>query len=58
MIHEDELPIPSEKTLQRLNEMATSRLAQIARISNSPYNENEVNAVKQLLDGSTQAVIR
>lgn len=33
--HEDELPVPSEQILNQLNEKATSRLSQIARLSNT-----------------------
>jgi len=57
--HEDELPVPSEQTLNQLNEKATSRLSQIARLSNiGQYNQAETTAVKELLNKSTQAVTR
>lgn len=57
--HEDELPVPSEQTLNQLNEKATSRLSQIARLSNtSQYNLAEITAVKGLLNKSAQAVTR
>ncbi len=57
--HEDELPVPSEQTLNQLDEKATSRLSQIARLSNTgQYNQAEITAVKELLKKSTQAVTR
>lgn len=57
--HEDELPVPSEQTLNQLNEKATSRLSQIARPSTaSQYNDAEITAVKELLNKSTQAMTR
>lgn len=56
---DDELPLPTTQTLRKLNEQATSRLAQIAGSSNDgQYDDAEFAAVKQLLDKSTQATIR
>ena len=56
---QDELAMPSEQTLNKLNEKATSRLARIARLSNtSQYRQAEITAVKELLDRSTQGVTR
>lgn len=58
-IHEDELPMPSERSLNQLNEKATSRLVQIVRLSNiSTYNQAEVAAVEELLNKNAQAVTR
>ena len=57
--HADELPLPSEQTVKKLNERATSRLAQMARLSNSrQFDQVETSAVKELLDRSTEAVTR
>ena len=57
--HADELSLPSEQTLRKLNEKATSRLAQMARPSNSrQFDQAEISAVKELLDRDTEAVTR
>ncbi|KAG7007153.1 inositol-1,4,5-trisphosphate 5-phosphatase 1 [Physcia stellaris] len=55
----DELPIPSEASVNALHEKATSALAQIVRTADSgQYNKVEVDAVKTLLDQSAQSVTR
>ncbi|MCJ1270834.1 hypothetical protein MMC22_010731 [Lobaria immixta] len=49
-----DLTIPSVQTLNRLNEEATSRLAEITRVaSRSGYEESEIIAAKELLEKST-----
>lgn len=54
-----DLMIPSVQTLNRLNEKATSRLAEIIRGSNrNGYQESEIIAVKNLLDKSTFSTLR
>ncbi|MCJ1427303.1 hypothetical protein MMC29_005206 [Sticta canariensis] len=54
-----DLMIPSVQTLNRLNEKATSRLAEISRgTSHSIYEESEINAAKELLDKSTLSTAR
>lgn len=46
-----DLMIPSVQTLNRLNEQAISRLAEITRgASRSSYEESEITAAKELLD--------
>lgn len=50
-----ELPMPSTATVRRLNEKATSKLAEITRrTTDRGYNYAEVVAAKELLDKSTQ----
>lgn len=54
-----DLMIPSVQTLNRLNEKATSRLAEITRgTSHSIYEESEINAAKELLNKSTLSTPR
>ena len=54
----DEIPMPSEQTINALHEKATSALAQIARNADSQHSEVELMAVKSLLDKSAQSVTR
>ena len=56
---DDELPPPSTETVQRLNEVAISKLAAIVRKGeNQGYDIAEVAAVRSLLDQTTQKVNR
>jgi len=51
-----ELSIPSTATVRKLNEQATSKLAQITRRTTEyGYNYPEIVAAKDLLDRSTQS---
>lgn len=55
----EDLPIPSMPTLQKLNEKATSKLAEIIRHGkNGGYNPFEASAVKELLMSSTHSIQR
>lgn len=54
-----DLMIPSVQTLNRLNELATSRLAEITRgAGRSSYEESEITAAKELLDKNTSSTPR
>ena len=53
-----EIPMPTEQTVNALHEKATSALAQILRKSDSQHSEVELMAVKSLLDKSAHSVTR
>lgn len=61
---EDQLAPPSLKTLQKLNELATSKLAEIIRKSSTTtpgwegFAEAEVIAARELLDRDTASITR
>ena len=51
--------MPSVQTLHKLNEQATSHLAQIARSSGTgQYDDREITAVKELLNKTAQVMAR
>ena len=58
------MPIPSLKTVQTLNELATSKLAEIVRKYStkddnwSGYEEAEVIAARELLNRDVEKTIR
>ena len=55
----DELPIPSERSVNALHEKATSALAQIVKMAAiGQYNEAEIKIAKALLDKSAQSITR
>ena len=58
IIDGQEIPMPTEQTVNALHEKATSALAQILRKSDSQHSEVELMAVKSLLDKSAHSVTR
>jgi len=61
---DDDLPPPSLSTVQRLNELATSKLAEIIRRSSTRekgwegYEGSEIIAARELLDRDAQDLRR
>jgi len=59
-----DLAPPSIKSVTKLNEVATSKLAEIVRRSSASekgwdgYNETEITAARELLDKDTQKIER
>ena len=55
----DELPMPSEQTINALHEKAISRITHIVRMTgNGRHSDAEIIAAKGLLDRSAQSMIR
>ncbi len=61
---DDDLPLPSLSTVHRLNELATTKLAEIIRRSSTRengwegYEESEIIAARELLDRDAQDLRR
>lgn len=54
-----ELPLPSNKSIRHLNELATAQLARMIRGgSREGYDDTEIVAAKALLDESKQHIRR
>ena len=55
----DELLLPSERSVNALHEKATSALAQIVKTAAiGQYNEAEIRTAEALLDKSAQSITR
>ena len=61
---DDGFVLPDQKTIQKLNELATKKLGEIVRRHGAKerlwqgYSESEITAARELIEKSTAAVVR